>query len=451
VEWRDFAGGVAPAESSRGTEFFAVWVGTYLEEAPALRAVGSLQKEGLTAFSVQKTLVEKKLPFNQPIGAFHLVLAGLFGEREDAQRLGRRMLAQGLISNFQVIPADSPGEFALFQTQSAPQERRADQVAASAQERVGRPLPADSPAATGEGFKTVTRGRYVGSYRDVMEARAEARRLSSAGWPAAVEEAREGGGMWYRVYLAEAGDSRDFRANPQTLAAARATAGRQKGLVILVDSSGLKGVWGMGRPNQKRTDASSCASYSQAGRLLTVLERFVGFIPDAPTLVALKPLAYNPPASFFDRVARPVKSWWTEDDSAYANPQAAYGLAIYNRPELLKSLRNLKVDVRSAPVGPGLSNFPELNSIPGRKTVVLFSDFAFPEREGEAAAALGRLKGGYGDDLEFFVVYGDADDRGYRTAQELAKAGGGGEAWNGCLLLADNAYFEKFVKRVFSR
>jgi hypothetical protein len=33
----------------------------------------------------------------------------------------------------------------------------------------------------------------------------------------------------------------------------------------------------------------------------------------------------------------------------------------------------------------------------------------------------------------------------------MAKTAGSGQAWNGCQLLYDNGYFEKFVKAIFSR
>ncbi|MDR2351916.1 MAG: SPOR domain-containing protein [Deltaproteobacteria bacterium] len=452
IQGEQFSEGVAPVKSGSKATYFAVWAGSYLEEAPALKAVNSLQKQGLTSFTVKKSLIEKKIPFfDKPVGDFYLVLAGLFGARVDADVLGRRLKAQGIISNFQVAPIDSPGEQDRFQAQTAPLETHSEVVATATQERSARPLPATSPVRSGEGFKTLIRGRYVGSYRDLLEAREQARRLTESGWPASVEETREGGGMWYRVYLAETQDTRDYLATPEVLQESRTIATRQKGLVILIDSSGLKGVWGMTKPNQARTDASACAGYSQAGRLLMGVERLVSYIPDAPLLMALKSLANTPDAGLISRVTRPVRSLWSDTTSESNQNIATYGLAMYNRPDVLAALRNMKVDIRPASLAPGLLNFPELNSIPGHKTVILFSDFAFTENPEETVGALGQLKGAYGSDLDFIVVYGDTDDKGYQLAQNLSKLGEGTPAWDGCRLLADNSYFEKFVKTVFKR
>jgi hypothetical protein len=310
---------------------------------------------------------------------------------------------------------------------------------------------------TGEGFKRAVTGRYIGSFRDEWAAREEARRLTSSGWPAGVESANDSGGMWYRVYLVDGGASgrpgRDdgrYRATGDEVRSARARASSLKGIVIVVDTSGLKGAWGASRPNRGRTDASSCAGYSQSGRLRASLERLVSYIPDAGQLVAVRNLGFKDEPNIFSRAARSVTSWWSDDPSVYADDRPAYGPAIYNRPEVLRSIRNMKPDVRPAPLGPGLSGMTELAGIPGRKTVVLFSDFAFPDRAQGAEAAAGGMRGQYGD-VDLVVVYGDSSGQGWSMAQALASAGGAPEAWDGCLLLTDDGYFERFVRRVFPR
>jgi hypothetical protein len=451
VDGSEVKEGIAPVATKGGSSYFSVWSGSYKDLAPAQRAVSSLQARGLTAFTVKKTLADRKLGIlERPVGDFYLALAGLFGKKADAEVLGKRLKAQGLITNWEVVPSDSPGELSLHRTQTAPLERRSETVSQNVQERAGRPLPSDSPVVTGEAFKKVVRGRYVGSYRDFEEARGEARRLTTSGWPAAVEETRDGGGMWYRVYLAETKDTREFKAPAATFDEARASAASQKGIVILIDSSGLKGTWGNTRPNAKRTDASSCEGYSQAGRLFTSVERLVSYIPDTGILVAIKPLAYNP-ASGLDIITRPVKSLVTGDDSPYSKTDAAYGPVLFNRPEAVKSLRRLKVDDRRASVAPGIANLHELDAIPGRKIVVLFSDFKEANKPDEIQGALGRVKASYGSGLDFIVVYGDTDDRGLSIAENLARFGGGSGAFDGCQLLYDNSYFERFVKTVFRR
>jgi hypothetical protein len=257
--------------------------------------------------------------------------------------------------------------------------------------------------------------------------------------------------MWYRVYLAESKDPVDLKAQPEELERAKASAMRQPGMALLIDSSGLKGVWGTVKPNDKRTDASACQGYSQAGRALTEIERLVSYIPDNGMLFLVKPLSYNRPSGVVEKVTRPVKNWWTGDDSSLAATKPVFGPAVYNRPEVLKGVRRIQIDPRPAPLAPELQTMGDLQAIPGKKTVVLFSDFRSADKDSAAQAALGSLKGQYGGDLDLIVVYGDSDDQGWRLAESLAQAGGGGEAWNGCQLLADNRYFERFVKRVFKR
>lgn len=445
--------GIAPLNADQRAKFYAVWVGSYLDEDPARRSVAAFQKLGLTSFTVKKTLMEHGtfLRTKRVVGDFFLVLVGLFAQKEDAEILGRRIQAQGLVTKFQVVPSDKPAELDNFQVQTQPLVTQSESVVSFAQEKAGAPLSPKSPVVTGKGFQKLVYGRFVGSYRDIQEAKLEARRLTAAGWPAAVESARDGGGMWYRVYLAQSNDPMDFKTTPAKLEEAKASAMRQLGLVILVDGSGLKGSWGEIKPASDRTDASACAGYSQAGRMLTTLERLVSYIPDNGMLVMVKLMAYKEPKGVVESVTRPVKNWWSNDDSSLSDVKGAFGPAIYNRPEVLKSIRSLKVDIRPVPLAPELENLNDLAAIPGRKTVVLFSDFRSEDKSSKSGSALGGIKGQYGSDLEFIVVYGDTDDAGYRLAMDLAKSGGGGEAFNGCMLLADNAYFERFIKRIFRR
>lgn len=468
VDPQRFSGGVAPADYGRGADYFSVWCGSWTDEAPAKAAAQALQRQGLTAFALKKTLEEKRIPFNRTVGDYWLLMTGLFGERADAEALGSRLKARGLVSGYQVIRADLPAETATFEAQTRPLAQRSETAQRSAQERLGQPVSPSSPSATGEAFKRAVTGRYIGSFRDEWAAKDEARRLTSAGWPAGVESATDTGGMWYRVYLTgqnqvEGGESAfasavpegaaasGYRVSRQSIQAAQAQGSSQKGLVLVVDTSGLKGAWGASAPNRARSDASSCAGYSQSGRLLASLERLASYIPDAGLLVSVRNLGFREEPGVFARAARSVKSWWSEDGSAYSEARPAYGPAVYNRPEVLRAVRGMKPDVRPAPLGPGLSGLSELQGIPGRKTVVLFSDFRFKDSTEGAEAAAGGLRGQYGD-VDFLVVYGDSSGEGWRLAESLSRAGGGGpEAWDGCLLLTDNGYFERFVKRVFPR
>jgi hypothetical protein len=348
------------------------------------------------------------------------------------------------------VPSQAPQEIGQAVTQTAPLVEKSEQVTAAAQAKASRPLPPEAPVVTGEGFKTLVKGRFVGSYRDVQEAKRQANRLTEAGWPASVVTTSETGGLWYRVYLAEANDHRDYKPNPVEFKTARASAETQEGLVLLMDTSGLKGLWGQKAPNAARTDASACAGYSETGRLLTSIERLVGYIPDATMLMVVKPIAYQEPTNIVDTIVRPLRTWWTKDDSELTNSKTAYGPSIYNRPEVMARIRAMKVSPVVAPVAPAISNLHELASIPGKKTVIMFSEFGDSAGATAALSALGNIKAQYGN-LNFIVVYGDADDLGWQMAENLAKSGGSDDAWDGCRLVSDNSYFEKFVRSVFKK
>jgi hypothetical protein len=455
VEGEKVAAGVAPAASSVKEDFYTVWVASYLDEAPALRSAAVFRGRGLLAFTVKKTLVEKKnlLSFKKPVGDYHLVCVGLFGSLEEAEILGRRLRAQGQVANWQAIGAADPGEMAKAAIQTAPLVSQAEKVTTQAQQQAGRPQPPSAPAVTGEGFKGLVKGRYVGSYRDFYAARTEAERLTAAGWPAAVERATPSGGNWFRVYLTGAAtDHRDFEANPRRLARDKAQAATQGGLIFLVDLSGQNGKWGQISPGRSRLEASACAGYSRPGRVLTGLERVIGQIPGETSLmVAVKSVNYAPPEGLIEKVARPVRVWWTEDASEMTEATSAYGPTLFNRSQVTRAIRNLRLDPTPVSLAPAVDRLFEAQSVPGRKTVLLWSDFRWPGVDTEALGAVGRLKAQFGGQLDFLVIYGDADDQGWRLAESLAKAGGGGAAYDGCQILADQDYFRRFINRALGR
>jgi cell division septation protein DedD len=454
VEGDKVTAGVAPADEGKNEAFHAVWVANYLDEPPARRVAEVFQRRGLLAFVVRKTLVEKKnfLSSRKTVGDFYLVCVGLFGARAEAEILGRRLRAQGLIANWQAIGAADPGEMARAAVQVAPQIQQSERVTTEAMKTAGRPLPPTAPAVTGQGFKRLVRGQYVGSFKDIYEARAEAERLTAAGWPASVERTSPTGGNWFRVYLAETGDRRDFEANPARLSRAKAERQAHGGVVFLLDLSGQTGKWGQIPPSESRVEASACAGYSRQGRVLTGVERVIGQIPgDSPLMVGVKSVAYAPPEGLVETVARPVRVWWTNDESELTAAKSVYGPTIFNRPQVTRSLRALKTDPRPVSLAPALDGLYEAREVPGRKVVILWSDFRWEGPDSEILAALGRLKAQYGGQLTVYVVYGDPDDKGLRLAESLAKSGSGEAAWDGCQLLADQSYFQRFIGQVLAR
>jgi hypothetical protein len=454
VDGAEVWAGVAPTDDEAREPFHTVWVGSYLDEAPATRAAESLRALGLLAFTVKKTLAVKSTKASlgsEKIGEYNLVCAGLFGTLKEAQILGRRLMAQGIAPNWRAIGAADPGERAKAAIQVAPLVDQAARVTKTAYDRAGRPLPVTAPAATGAGFKRLVHGQYVSSHRDYIEAKEEARRLTAAGWPAAVERAVPSGGNWFRVYLTDPTDRRDFAASPRRLTAAKAERQVMGGLIFLVDLSGQSGKWGQIAPGEARLEASACAGYSRPGRTLTGIERVIGQIPtDSPVMMAVKSVTYAPPDGLVDKLTRPFRTWWKEDESELTAAKSAYGPTIFNRPQVTKAIRNLTLDPKAVSMAPAFDGLYEAREVPGPMALVLWSDFRWEGPDTEILAAAGRLKAQFGGRLDLIVVWGDPDDKGLKLAESLAKSEKGG-AYDGCRLLADQGYFQGFIGRILSR
>ncbi len=424
----------------------AIWVGRYLDEEPAQRMARHFQSRGLTAFVLKKKIEERRLFANDPVGDFYMVLVGLFGVPREADILGQRLKAEGQVRGYQVVPVDAPAELDSSETQTQPLSTQAAKTSREAQERASRPLSPNSPAATGEAFKKNVYGRYVGSFRDPLRAQAEAERMTAAGWPASVHK-DPGASTWYRVYLAPTEDHRDWKADEPTLTAARRSAATQPGIVILADMSSLGGGLSTVTPNAGRTDASACAGFSEAGRLGAVLNRTIIYIPDTSYTAALVPITYQEMRSWKEIPAR-IKAWWT-DEKARPQKKALYGPAIFNRPEMEQAVSRLAATPEQASLAIGLTEVSnELSTIPGRKVLLVFSEFLGPDQPQDVRAALGQLKSAV-TGLEPIFIYGDTDGAGYALANDLAREFGSGQAWDGCLLLNNNGYFEKYIKAIF--
>jgi hypothetical protein len=437
------------APSSSGSDLYsAVWAGRYLDEAPAQKLARTFQARGLTAFTLKKRLTERRFLGDEPVGDFYLVLAGLFGRAEEAEILGRRLTAEGRLRDFRVLPVEAPAELASIEAQNRSLSLRAARTSGEARGRDAAPLSPNSPAETGAGFKNYVQGRLVGSFRDPWRAQAEAERLTASGWPASVRK-DPGGAPWYRVYLAPTQDRRDWKADESTLAAAQSAAASQPGLVILADMSSLAGRVDNITPNAERTDASACAGFSEAGRLGAVLNRTIFYIPDASYTVALAPIFPKEQSLLnWREIPGRIKGWWN-DEKTRPVKTPLYGPAVYNRPDLERAVSKLTSSPDQASLAVGLTEVSrELSDIPGRKVFLVLSEFQGPDQPQDVMNAMDQLQSSLSG-LEPVFVYGDTDEAGYALARGLAREYGSGQAWDGCLLLTDNAYFEKYIKSLF--
>ena len=431
--------------ASPGQIFYSVLAGRFLDEEPARRLVSQLQHRGLTSFTVRRNLVESSFFIDRTqVGVFHLTLAGLFGLERQAERLGSRLKAEGLIADYQVVSIAESHEIQTTAAQTRRVDQEGDQTAKEARARASAPLKPTSPAATGEAYNKSVYGRYVGSYKDPLEAREHARTLTGGGWAASVRAEGQGAGRWYRVYLAPSSDPRDLTADKKVLQEAMASAANQLTLVFLADLTSTAGRVGHPGPAPDRRDASACAGFSQAGRLGALLSRTIIYVPDI-SLMATLIMAVRDDMKSVREVPERVSDWWKGYERR-PREWAAFGPAFFNRQEMERAILQLQADSRPGSLVPALkAAAAPLASQPGRKVLLVFSDFMGLAKPDKVQAAMNSLRAGLGASLDVFLIYGDPDGAGYRLAQNLAN----GEAWDGCRLLHDNAYFENFIKAVF--
>lgn len=426
--------------------FSSVLAGRYPGEAQARQAAGQLRSRGLTAFVLKKEIQTRGIFSGGSAEDFYVVLTGLFGRERDADFLGRRLKAGNHIPAYRVVSVDDPGTQEATAAQNADLYARLTEVGRQVQEKASRPLSADSPAASGQAFKNRVYGSYVGSYRDPREAQAQAEKLTAGGWPASVRREGAGASAWFRVYMVPAEDQMDWRADDRTFEAARKSAAAQPGIFFLVDMYDVRGDIVNPRPEPGRDDASACAGFSKAGRLGGSLRRTMIYIPDTSytaALIALGEGAGKGRARIRDR----VKSWWDEKPKP---GRALYGPVIFNRPEMAVAIGRLRPETKPNSLAMGLTEIAgHLFAVPGRKVVVVFSEFLGEDKPEDVREVLARLRSEFGSSLEVVFVHGDTDDAGYRLAADLALRAGGPQAWDGCMLMNDNAYFEQYIKTIF--
>ena len=427
--------------------FSSVLVGRYLDEAPARRAAGHFRSLGLSSFVLKKQVEERRILRNDPVGEFYVVLVGLFGRNQDADILGQRLKAENKVQAYRVLPVDDPGEQEATEAQNAGLYAKLAEVGRKAEQRAASPLAADSPAASGEAFKRHVYGSYVGSYRDPGEAKRHAEKLTSSGWPASVRREGEGASAWFRVYLVPAEDQMNWTAEDKVFKEARQSAASQPGIFLLVDMSNIQGDINTPRPDGGRINASACAGFSEAGRLGGSLRRTLIYIPDTSYTAVLIPMGVQSDKGLKNISGR-VRDWW-KDKPKPARPPL-YGPAIFNRPEMEKAINKLTPESGRISLALGLTEIAgHLPSVPGRKIVVVFSEFQGEDKAADVKEALSRLRNELGSSLEVVFVYGDTDAKGYALASDLARQAGSSQAWDGCMLMNDNAYFEKYIKTIF--
>ncbi|MEW5721583.1 MAG: OmpA family protein [Thermodesulfobacteriota bacterium] len=402
-----------PAGAASG--LYSLHVSSHREAAAAQAEVDRLKSQGLEAFVRYETVPGK--------GKWHRVYVGSYTGPDQAVAAAGKLKAEGVITYCQVVPLNS--------SSSEP-----------------RPAPTEAPERAPDGtayspFKRLVYGRYVASFRYRHLAEAEAEGLTKSGWPASVQEEVVQGVPWYRVYLLPQGRRYSGRPASEGL----------KGFDIIADMSDTyAAAYASDRPGESRPfgpRGSRCLNYTRQQTKMVLLRKFNAAVPEAPWLAALRKLGYKRLDSFEAHVKwlKSLADHGGEDPKTYT--YRLWGVMTYHRTEFGDAIGRLEPSDRNAPKAPALRlSRQELDVIPGRKALIILSDFNRKFQDNPVAEAR-ELKKKYGPDLCFYAIYVEADQEGVALAREVAQAGECGNYYDGCRLLTDEAYFERMIREIF--
>ena len=258
-----------------------------------------------------------------------------------------------------------------------------------------------------EPFWDTVKGSYVGSYKSKSMAEEQAKGLTLRGWPAKVYEGEARGKKWWRVYMVA--DAKEQRASGLG------------GFEILPDMSGTS-----------LRDGYSCYGRGRYETYMGLLRKINASVPGQGLMAALRVAAYDQ-ADYHDKYTRLL-----------------WGLGRYERGSYGGGIDRIGPSASNAPLGWAMAGSDyELRSIPGKKALIVMSDFR-PNRDlGKALLRARALKERYGRNLCIHTIYIGADDQGIRLARDIARAGACGNVYDGCLLIGDPSYFEGMMKNVF--
>ncbi|MBF0530045.1 MAG: OmpA family protein, partial [Deltaproteobacteria bacterium] len=127
-----------------------------------------------------------------------------------------------------------------------------------------------------------------------------------------------------------------------------------------------------------------------------------------------------------------------------------WGVKTFDRQAFSLAIDDLTSTSAGTPLGWAIkASEEELDTISGRKALIIFSDFKENWDFGNPQARVQELKTKYGSDFCLYNIYVEHDEKDIHLAQDLAQASGCGQAYDGCRLLKEQAYFDNMVKEVF--
>lgn len=396
---------------ARAATVYSLHVSSHKNSDDAAAAVAKYKARGLESYSRRENVPGK--------GLWYRVYVGLVGSKREAEELATRLRSEKLISYYRLTTVN--------EVKSSPVS-----TAASPRSRAGQ-RPTDA-------FKQIVYGRYVASFKYKHLAEAEAEGLTQYGWPASVSEEKVQGTMWYRVYLLP----------PKGRAWSGMGADGLRGFDIIADMSGSPGSPETTYPSPSGEDASRCAGYSKYGAKITILRKINAAVPSAAYQAGLRELGYKDPESLTEITDALKKFVDSRGQITGEYTRLNWGVLVYERNDYGLAINRLQPTGGFAPLSWAVSASNEdLSVIEGRKALIIVSNFKRLREADDPVKETRLLKEKYGNELCVFTIYVDADEKGVMLAYDIARAGGCGNAYDGCRTLTDKRYFDDMIRDIF--
>jgi OOP family OmpA-OmpF porin len=167
----------------------------------------------------------------------------------------------------------------------------------------------------------------------------------------------------------------------------------------------------------------------EAARVL--LRKMNQRIPSQPYVAALRVFGY--------------KRAWTRKDYS----RLYFGPAAYDRGAMETAIGRLNAADSISPFGSALeASESELKAMGDPKAIIMVSDFEATTDPGDPAAKARSLRRKHGQGLKVYAFYASSHKDAAKLAQEVAQAGGG-QAYDMCNILDDEAQFEAMMTEIF--
>jgi OOP family OmpA-OmpF porin len=260
---------------------------------------------------------------------------------------------------------------------------------------------------------------YIGPFASRAEAKQQAETLTAQGVITDYRVRNLGPGtVQAKIPSESAGTSRPAVAVAATTQ--EPGPGTPDGWEIIVDLSG------------SINDQFHCGGYFKHEAVFSILNQMNKKIPALQYQAALRKFGYKNALTRSDYTA------------------LEWGVDTYDRQAFGIAVSQLIPSRAISPLGWAMKGAEaELESMPGRKALIILSDFKENRDFGDPLERAKDLAARFGNDLCIFTINVGQEKKEIKLAQEIAAQSGCGKTYDGCRLLSDEAYFDQMVSEIF--